>query len=238
MKTIRLDKFLSSQLGAARSEVKKYIRAGRVRLGETVSPSPETRLDPAADAVYFDGERIRYQAFVYLMLNKPGGVVSATRDRQKTVLDLVPPELYREGLFPAGRLDKDTTGLMILTDDGAFAHRILSPSRHIEKAYEVTVTREVTPAERDALLSGVRLGDELLKAAALTRLDRTEPVYEIVLTQGRYHQIRRMFGSQKNPVSALRRTRMGGLVLDAALGPGECRSLTPEEVRAVEERAV
>ena len=239
MKTIRLDKYLSSQLGLSRAEAKKTIRAGRVRTEPPRAPAPELQIDPENDAVYLDGERLVYRAYLYLMLNKPAGVVSATEDRGKTVLDLVPPSLRRSGLFPAGRLDKDTTGLMLITDDGVFAHEILSPTRHVEKAYEVTAQRPLGEEARLSMLRGVCDRGEILRASAL-RLLRTEPagpVYEIVLTQGRYHQIKRMFSACGSAVTALKRTRIGGLSLDPALAPGECRLLLPEETQALKQWA-
>ena len=234
MTTARLDKFLSAQLNISRSDAKKLIAKRRVACVPARQLRPETQIDPASDLVLLDGVAVAYRAHVYLMLNKPAGVVSATRDAtETTVLDLVPPSLRRAGLFPAGRLDKDTTGFVLLTDDGAFAHGILSPAHHVEKAYVVTLERAVRPEERAAIEGGMRLGEQALKPARLAPLPPAEngaPRYEIVLTEGRYHQIRRMFAAFSNPVAALHRTRIGGLPLDPALPPGACRALGAEEV--------
>ena len=235
MDTIRLDKFLASQLQISRADAKKMLRRGEVAVRGRERVTPETQIDPARDAVFAGGREVTYRAHLYIMQHKPAGVVSATRDAEKTVLDLLPPALRRVGLFPAGRLDKDTTGLMLITDDGDFAHRMLSPAHHVEKAYEVTLERKVTQMEQNRILEGMRLGEEQLKPAGL-RFQREEnglPVYEIVLTEGRYHQIKRMFGAQQNPVRALKRTRMGGLCLDETLSPGESRLLTEEEAGMV-----
>ena len=235
MATIRLDKFLSSQLQISRADTKKLIRSGAVTLAPARPAEAELKIDPDVDAVFVSGRRIAYKAHTYIMLNKPAGYVSSTQDRAPTVLELVPPALYRPGLFPAGRLDKDTTGFLLLTDDGDFAHRMLSPARHVEKEYEVTLRRPVTDEERRQIETGMRLGDELLKPAALSFLRESPdgPVYAIVLTQGRYHQIKRMFGAQKNAVTALKRVRMGGLPLDPALAPGACRELSEAEIASV-----
>ena len=235
MDTIRLDKYLASQLQISRSDAKKMLRAGTVTVRGREKLTPETQIDPARDAVFAGGREIRFRAHFYIMQHKPAGVVSATRDAEKTVLDLLPPDLRRAGLFPAGRLDKDTTGLMLITDDGDFAHRMLSPAHHVEKAYEVTLERKVSQMEQNSILAGMQLGEERFKPAGLRwlREENGRPVYEIVLTEGRYHQIKRMFGAQQNPVCALKRIRMGGLILDEALRPGESRLLTEAEMESV-----
>lgn len=238
MDTIRLDKYLASQLQISRTDAKKMLRRGEVTVRGKEKITPETQIDPEQDAVFAAGKAIGYRAHYYIVLHKPAGVVSATKDAEKTVLDLLPPSLRRTGLFPAGRLDKDTTGLMLITDDGDFAHRMLSPARHVEKAYEVTLERNVTEAEQKCILEGMRLGEEQLKPAGLRflREENGLPVYEIVLTEGRYHQIKRMFGAQKNPVCALKRIRLGGLALDESLAPGESRMLTEAEVGLILEK--
>lgn len=238
MQKIRLDKFLSSQLNISRSDAKKLLRSGRVALSGEGALRPETQIDPSRDQVLMDGEPVEYKQFIYIMQYKPAGVVSASSDPQdRTVIDILPPELRRAGLFPAGRLDKDTTGFVLITDDGAFAHEILSPAHHVEKTYNVTLTREVTETESAQILSGMLLGEARLKPAKLRRLPAADgrPLYEIVLTEGRYHQIRRMFGSFGNPVLALHRTKIGSLALSGALKPGESRALTPQEVELLKQ---
>lgn len=238
MATIRLDKYLSSQLQISRTDAKKLIRSGAVSLSPAREVSAETKVEPETDAVFCEGRRIAYQAHVYLMLNKPAGYVSSTEDRGPTVLELVPPDLFRAGLFPAGRLDKDTTGFLLLTDDGDFAHRMLSPAHHVEKEYEVTLRRRVTPEEADEMTSGMQLGEERLRPAGISFLREAAegPVYTVVLTQGRYHQIKRMFAAQGNAVLALKRVRMGGVRLDPALPSGACRALSEAETAAIFER--
>ena len=236
MEKIRLDKYLSSQLNISRADAKKLLQKKRVRLEPERKALPDLRLDPEADSVFVDGKEILYRKFIYIMMNKPAGVVSSTEDSDVTVIDLVPEHLRRAGLFPAGRLDKETTGFVLITDDGDFAHRILSPAHHVEKSYYVTLTRAVSASERKEIESGMRLDDEPLKPARLLPLteDPASFRYEIVLTQGRYHQIRRMFASFGNPVLQLHRFKMGGLSLDPALAPGECRLLTEEELKLTE----
>ncbi len=236
MALIRLDKYLSSQLGCSRSDARQLIRRKGVEVNGAVAVRPELPVDEDGALVFVDGKRIEYKRFLYIMQNKPTGVVSASTDENdKTVIDILPAELKRAGLFPAGRLDKNTTGFVLITDDGAFAHGILSPAHHVEKTYLVTLTRPVTPEEKAAIENGLRIGEESFKPARLLPEDlRGElPVYRIVLTEGRYHEIRRMFGFFRNPVSALHRIRIGGLDLDASLAPGESREITPVELEAL-----
>lgn len=175
--------------------------------------------------------------FLYLMLHKPAGVLSASRDpNAKTVIDLVAPELRRKGLFPAGRLDRDTTGFALITDDGALAHRILSPKRHVEKEYEVWLTHPATQADAALFAQGMTLpGGEALMPAELL-LDRPGCDAVVMIREGRYHQIKRMFEVTGNSVTALKRTRIGGVRLDAALMPGESRRLTVQEIAALEQQ--
>ena len=236
MEKLRLDKFLSSQLNISRADAKKLISGGRVALDPPRKVTADLQVDPASDLVFADGRAVEYRKYLYLMLNKPAGVVSATEDAGVTVIDLVPESLRRAGLFPAGRLDKDTTGFVLITDDGAFAHRILSPAHHVEKAYFVTLTRAVTQAEQRLIASGMPLDGERLKPARLTPAPAADAPYryEIVLTQGIYHQIKRMFASVGNPVIALHRFRMGGVTLDPTLAPGECRLMSADEVKLTE----
>lgn len=242
MPTMRLDKFLSAQLNLSRTDAKKLLRAGRVTVGGAPETKGERQLDPDAAEVSVDGNPVVYREHLYLMLHKPAGVVSSTdAPGDRTVLDLVPPELRRAGLFPAGRLDRDTTGFVLLTDDGAFAHAILSPSRHVPKTYLVTLTRPVTPEEAAAVTSGLILPDVALKPASLRFAETAPdglPVYELVITQGIYHQVKRMFAHFGDPVVRLHRVSIGGLRLDPALSPGEMRLLTPEEVAEIRQNGV
>lgn len=235
MEKIRLDKFLSTQLNISRTDAKKLIQKKRVTLFPFRAAKSEEQIFPDTDRVLLDGTEISYRKRLYLMLNKPAGFVSSTRDSGPTVLDLVPPKLRRPGLFPAGRLDKDTTGFVLITDDGAFAHDILSPSHHIEKAYFVTLARAVTTDEAMRITQGMTIGEQHLKPAVLRPLPLPENPfrYEIVLTEGRYHQIKRMFSALDNHVTSLHRFRMGNVTLDPALEPGACRELTEEEKQSL-----
>ena len=233
MDRIRLDKFLSSQLNISRSQAKEMLRAGRVTLNGAVCKKPETQVEADADRVFADGTQVRYQKYVYIALNKPAGVVSASvSPGDTTVIDLLPEDLRRAGLFPAGRLDKDSTGFVLITDDGAFAHRLLSPAHHVNKQYVVTLARPVSPEELDALSQGIRVGSEAFRPAAVAALSGQagEYTYGVTLTEGRYHEIKRMFAYFGNRVLTLHRTRIGGLALPPELRPGESRLLTPAEV--------
>lgn len=233
MNRIRLDKFLSSQCNISRTDAKKALKQKRVTLNGAPAQKGEILVDPDADIVTLDARPVEYKKYLYLMLNKPQGVVSASSSPGDiTVVDLVPERYSRQGLFPAGRLDKDTTGFVLITDDGAFAHDILSPARHVPKTYEVTLEREVTLGEREEIQNGMSLGGEKLKPARLEYLGRNQslPQYEIVLTQGLYHQIKRMFSFFGNRVVFLHRSAIGEVPLDESLAPGECRELGPEEL--------
>ncbi len=232
---MRLDRFFSSQEICSRREVQKALRMGLVTVNGAVIRQADFKVDPQSDRIFLSGNEISYCPMVYLMMNKPAGVVSATEDKkQKTVLDLVPPQLFRSDLFPAGRLDKDTTGFVLLTNDGDFAHRILSPKNHIEKAYHAVVEHAVTKADIDAFAGGIALkSGEQCMPARLTVLDILpdgKVCCEVVLCEGKYHQIKKMFAARGNFVTALRRIRMGFLPLDTALPEGGCRALTQDEL--------
>ena len=230
----RLDKLIASQTKFSRGDVKKLIRSGRILVNGCPASSAEMKIEPSENEVSVDGVLLFYEKFIYIMMNKPEGVVSATEDkRDKTVLDLVPEEYRHRALFPAGRLDKNTTGFVLLTDDGDFAHKILTPKNHITKTYIVTLERTVTQDEHRQICAGMTIGGEQLLPASLTQIHDT--VYEIVIREGKYHQIKRMFGSFGNPVTALRRTKMGNLPLDEDLPEGSCRKLSPNEVKMIED---
>ena len=225
----RLDKLLSDAGVAPRRELKAIIRAGRVEVNGTVVTAPETKVDETAASVAVDGVPVDTGQFVYYMMDKPTGVVSATEDRtEETVLDLLPPEVRRRGVFPVGRLDKDTTGLLLLTNDGAFAHRIISPVSHVEKCYAARV--DGIPAETDAAVfaPGVILRDGTECLPARLETDGTDRCL-VSVREGKYHQVKRMLASRGKPVLELRRLTIGALRLDETLGPGGFRPLTPEE---------
>ena len=234
MEHIRIDKLLSQALLLSRADAKKIIRSGTVFVNGTVCKSGDTKVDPYADNVEADGKKICYEKFVYIMLNKPSGVVSASKDPDdQTVVDLVQAHMRRKGLFSAGRLNKDTTGFVLITDDGDFAHRILAPGKHVPKTYIVTLERNVSDNEIKELADGPVLDGEKLLSVAVEVVDVCKNIYSVVLLEGRYHQIKRMFANQGNQVCALHRIKMGNLLLDHNLQPGECRLLSAEEVNKI-----
>ncbi len=229
---MRLDKFFSSQSLASRKEIKTLVRQGRITVNGEPAKISDIQIDPECDIILLDGKNVSYKKHIYIMLNKPQGVVSATEDRQHTtVLDLVPPPLYRSGLFPAGRLDKDTEGFVLLTDDGDFAHRILSPKKHVPKTYQAVIDQPVNQTDIALFQEGITLADgTVCMSAQLNVLDpRPQPLVEIVLQEGKYHQIKRMFESRGKKVLSLKRTKIGGLDLDPNLAPGECREILHKE---------
>lgn len=236
----RLDKTISSQGLWSRKDAKALIRKGAVCVNGEVVKSADSYVDWDCDSVTVEGKALQLQQHVYLMLHKPKGVVSATEDReQPTVVDLVPDELKRKGLFPAGRLDKDTTGLLILTDDGEFAHDILSPKKHVQKIYLAKVDGRITDEIIEAFRTGVNIHNEYTTLPSkLTLVSREEDGDwgRVVLREGMYHQIKRMFVSFGLHVTELHRIRMGKLDLDENLQLGQCRPLTPEEVQLLNTR--
>ena len=229
----RLDKFLSSQTALSRKEAQKAIKEKRVLLNGSVIRAVDTKVDTESDTVSLDGQPLSYQQYVYYMMDKPEGVVSATRDRaERTVLDLLPPELRRDGLFPAGRLDKDTTGLLLITDDGDYAHRMLSPKKHVQKRYIATLDREPDKSIISAFEAGIVLGDgTVCKSGQAETLGGCRVA--VAISEGKYHQVKRMFAALGYHVEALRRVQIGGLALDTGLRPGEVRVLTAEEAQKV-----
>lgn len=232
----RIDKLIASQGALSRNDVRRLIRSGAVVLNGAPVRDAGQKADPEADRVTVSGQPLLISKYLYLMLDKPEGIVSASRDpKQKTVVDLVPAELRRSGLFPAGRLDKDTTGFVLITNDGDFAHRILSPKKHIPKTYLARLARPADETLAEAFRSGVVLADGTrCMEAGLRILEGGEtPLAEVVLREGKYHQIRRMFAALGNEVTALRRIKMGNLPLDETLGPGGCRQITAQELERI-----
>ena len=226
----RLDKILSTQLNISRTDAKQMIKKGRVSVNGIPAKSGDVKVADA-DIVAVDGNEISYSRFVYIMMNKPKGVISASDGKgEKTVVDLVPSDMRRRGLFPAGRLDKDTTGFVLLTDDGEFAHSILAPSRHIDKTYVVTLDKPVTPEAVADFRSGMELNGERLLQADAEIISEDATVCRVVLRQGLYHQIKRMFKKHGLTVLELKRVKMGNLPLDDSLLPGECRYLSQKEL--------
>ena len=226
----RIDKLLSATGRWSRKEVKELVRQGRVLDGGRAVLRPEEKGDPAALCLTVDGVPVDCSPFVYVMLNKPEGVLSATEDgQQPTVLDLLPPELRQRGLFPVGRLDKDTTGLLLLTDDGDLAHRLLSPRKHVDKVYRAQVDEVVVSEDIEALAAGLTLADgtRCLPAGLKPLADGRSCL--VTLREGKYHQVKRMLAARGKPVRALHRLSMGPLTLDGELKPGKWRFLTLQE---------
>lgn len=232
----RIDKLIASQGALSRSDVRRLIQRGAVtRNGAPVRDAGQ-KADPEADQITVSGRPFLISKHLYLMLDKPAGVVSASRDpKAETVVDLVPAALRRGGLFPAGRLDRDTTGFVLITDDGDFAHRILSPKKHISKTYLARLARPADDTLAEAFRAGLVLADGTRCMAAGLRIleGGATPLAEVVLREGKYHQIKRMFAALGNEVTALRRVKMGGLPLDETLGPGGCRAITAEELEMI-----
>ena len=234
---MRLDKYLSERLGIPRGESRKLAAKGRVTVNGVLTKKADTQIEEATAEVAVDGRLLAgvYQKYVYLMLNKPEGVVSAAQDkRDTTVVDLVKDAFPRRQLFPAGRLDKTSTGFVLLTDDGTLAHDILAPGRHVPKQYLVTLDTPLTNAMRVGFAAGVTLADGQTLAPAEVEPAGADPcVVRVTLHQGVYHQIKRMFGVFDAGVNALHREVIGPVALDAALAPGQWRELTAEEVNAL-----
>ena len=225
---------MADRAAFTRSDAQKRIRWGRVTVDGKVVRDPALHVDPAAQKIVYDGRPLGEEAHVYYMLNKPAGILCVSRDpKAPTVIDLVPLPLKRRGLFPAGRLDKDTTGLVILTDDGDFAHRMLSPKKQVWKHYIATLRDPLAAEARAALETGVTLADGTLCRPARFDPDGGSCETGICITEGRFHQVKRMFEAVGNRVEALRRVAIGGLILDPSLPEGGVRPLTEEERAAV-----
>lgn len=230
----RLDKTLVSTGRWTRSEVRRLIREGRVLVDGRAAAAGEEKVDAAGVDIRVDGEAVVCRRFVYVMLHKPAGVLSATEDgRGRTVLDLLPEQYRRRGIFPVGRLDKDTEGLLLLTDNGALAHELLSPKKHVDKQYFARVAGVLTEEDRAAFAGGMALGDGFNCLPAeldiLTAGQESEAM--VTLREGKYHQIKRMFAARGKRVVYLRRESMGSLLLDKSLAPGQWRELSAEEER-------
>lgn len=229
---IRLDKYLADMGVGTRSEVKKYIRQGLVFIDGIPAVKPEEKVDPDRQTVTCAGKQISYVNFAYYMLNKPAGIVSATRDfRDRTVLDLI-QDAARKDLFPVGRLDRDTEGLLLITNDGALAHDLLSPKKHVDKVYYAKIDGCVNADDIRRFREGIEIGNGEKARPAVLEILSAEDVSEIRLTirEGKFHQVKRMFHTVGKEVLYLKRLSMGSLVLDEALQPGEYRTLTEEEI--------
>ena len=233
---MRLDKYLCETGFGTRSQVKDLLKKGQVMVNGEVVKKPELKINETTDQILCQGKKASYQKNIYLMLHKPAGVVSATEDnREKAVLDLVRPEDRKNGLFPVGRLDKDTEGLLLLTDDGELAHRLLSPKKHVDKTYYAKIDGQVTEEHVKQFREGLDIGDEKKTLPAVLTILLSGPVSEIEVTihEGRFHQIKRMFEAVGCKVTYLKRLSMGSLVLDETLPPEEYRPLTEAELEGL-----
>lgn len=231
-KLIRLDKYLADLRIGSRKEVKDHIKKGKVKVNNQVIKSSAHKVKTDTDKVYFEQKELNYREYVYFMLNKPRGVVSATKDNfDETVIDLI-DKAYQKDIFPVGRLDKDTEGLLLITDDGDLAHKLLSPNNKVPKTYYALVEGRVTEQERLQFNQGIRISDEFIALPAHLDILKSGERSEVYLTiyEGKFHQVKRMFKALDMEVSYLKRVSMGNLVLDESLELGEYRLLTDEEL--------
>ncbi len=231
----RVDKILVHMGIGTRKEVKKLVKSGRVMVNQEQISDPGLHIDPQLDQIMVDGEPLHYREYIYLMLNKPAGIISATEDRfAKVVVDLLSPEFQHFAPFPVGRLDKDTEGLLLLTNDGALAHQLLSPKKLVPKTYYAKIAGKVTEAEVELFHQGVTLEDGYKtmpgQLKILTAGDRQSEI-ELTIYEGKFHQVKRMFAAVGKKVLYLKRIAMGPLHLDPSLALGEYRELTSEEVQ-------
>ena len=234
---MRLDKCLADCGLGTRSEVKSLLKAKRITVNGKVATNGKVQVNPETDDIMFDGEKIQYEEFVYIIMNKPKGVVSATEDNlHKTVLDLIDPLYFKKGVFPVGRLDIDTHGLLLLTNDGELAHRLLSPKKHVTKIYQARVEGVMTAEDVTAFEKGIVLSDGTeCMPARLDILSTTqdESIVQIHLKEGKFHQVKRMVKACGKTVVDLQRLTMGPLKLDESLALGESRPLTEEELQSL-----
>ncbi len=233
---MRLDRYLCEMNTGSRSQVREWIKKGLVSVNGQVITNANHKIAEGADNVVFQGKEITYRKYVCYMLNKPRGVVSATQDNTAdTVVELLAAE-GRKDLFPVGRLDKDTEGLLLLTNDGDLAHRLLSPKRHVDKTYRVTVEHPLLEADIRQLEQGVDIGEDRLTLPAKVEA-MAENVIHLTIQEGKYHQVKRMLQAVGNRVTALERIRFGGIRLDEGLAPGAYRPLTPQEEECLRKAA-
>ena len=230
--TERLDKFLSNQKIGSRKEVAQFAKKGMISVNGEVIKKADIKIDPENDEIAFQGQPITYRKFIYIMMNKPKGVVSATEDgRDRTVVDLLPDEWKRKGIFPAGRLDRNTTGLLVITNDGDMAHKMLAPKSHVYKIYRAELEKPVSVGDKEAFEKGIKYGEIEFLPAELRVPDENEPNIALVrIREGKFHQIKRMFEALDNKVVELKRLSVGGLRLDETLEEGGSRLLDEKEI--------
>ncbi len=233
---MRVDKYISSQLnGVSRKDAKALCRKGEVLVNGIVVKNSDVKIIAGKDIVTVQGENVDYKKYVYIMLNKPQGYVCSTCDgKSPTVMELVPPELFREGLFPAGRLDKDTEGFVLLTNDGELAHKMLSPKSHIEKKYYVELQKPVEQFYISEFEKGMEIdGGDVCLPARIEFVPQNEYACYVYISEGMYHQIKRMFQKLSNKVAFLKRVKMGNLEINPNLGIGECLELLHKDVEKI-----
>lgn len=232
-KTERLDKVISTQTSYSRKDIKRMAKQSEICVNGSVCKSADIKIDPENDVVTVKGEKIAYKQYVYYMMNKPKGVLSASNDKNaQTVIDILPQELYRKNLFPAGRLDKDTTGLLIITDDGDFAHRMLAPNKKVYKHYIATLDKPLTDDVKEKFESGIVLADgTVCQKAFFGKL--TDNTALVKICEGKFHQVKKMFSACSYIVEELRRVQIGNLHLDENLSQSEVRELTQVEKDAI-----
>ncbi|MCH4419595.1 pseudouridine synthase [Staphylococcus haemolyticus] len=229
---MRLDKFLANMGVGTRTEVKQLLKKGKVTVNTSVEKSPKSHINPTEDIVCVNEKQVEFVNNVYIMLNKPKGYISATHDESnRTVIDLI-PEYQHLNIFPVGRLDKDTEGLLLITNDGQFSHDLMSPSKHVSKTYEVTSQNSVTKADIDAFKKGIILSDGPVKPAQLTRINETTS--QVTIYEGKYHQVKRMFHAIENEVLELKRLKIANLALDENLKSGEYKLLSDKELKLLQ----
>ncbi|MBD8016506.1 pseudouridine synthase [Planococcus wigleyi] len=236
---MRIDKFLSNMGFGSRKEVKVLLKTKAVEVNGEIVRDPKVHVDEHADQVLVGGDAVAYTEFIYLLMNKPQDVISATEDKyDQTVIDLLDEEEQHFEPFPVGRLDKDTEGFLLLTNDGKLAHELLSPKKHVDKTYYALIEGLVTEADKEAFKKGVALDDGYVTKPASLNILESGPLskIELTITEGKFHQVKRMFESVGKRVVYLKRLSMGPLTLDPELGLGEYRHLTEEEVNSLKQR--
>ncbi len=232
MSSIRLDKYLADMGVGSRRDVKSILKAGRVKVNSVTVTEAEAKIDTESDNVELDGKRIGYEEYRYYMLNKPAGVISATKDKlSDTVIEILKGENTKD-LFPVGRLDKDSEGLLIISNDGKFAHNVLSPAKHVDKTYFVRLDKKPNVEEISRIENGIDIGDDKPCLPAKVEVISDDEAY-ITISEGRFHQVKRMFQAVGINVTYLKRISMGALKLDENLAPGEYKKLSKEEINEV-----
>ncbi|MBE6563546.1 MAG: rRNA pseudouridine synthase [Ruminococcaceae bacterium] len=224
---MRLDKYLSEAAVASRSESSKAARSGKITVDGAAVKSAAVHIDPEKAVVYYCGKKVNWRKFTYVMLNKPSGVISSTDESGRTVMDILPPEFIKMNMFPCGRLDIDTTGLLLITNNGPLAHELLSPAKHVDKTYAYTCEPAITEEQRVKLEKGVDIGGHISAPAAVELFSGTKG--NITIREGKFHQIKRMFEAVGSKITSLERIAFGPLVLDESLERGGWRYLTEEE---------